>query len=175
MARLPVSIAFEAILLFGQFVRELWPDGFTPDGFQSPSRRFFYLDKLIVITAEETVWLFQSPSRRFFYLDHQHVAGPEDGKEFVSIAFEAILLFGPISTIATTAASACFNRLRGDSFIWTPGHHHGSGRSAGRVSIAFEAILLFGPIDSNGTLWLTSGVSIAFEAILLFGQGLRVR
>jgi len=93
-----------------------------PTRFQSPSRRFFYLDEDVVEIMGKLYRGFQSPSRRFFYLDVQFVPpvkGQPSVNEHVSIAFEAILLFGPTPPAARPATRACFNRLRGDSFIWT--------------------------------------------------------
>jgi len=63
-----VSIAFEAILLFGLTFSYGGPKATPPWG------------------------EFQSPSRRFFYLDTQF--GMKPSPPPVSIAFEAILLFG---------------------------------------------------------------------------------
>jgi len=61
-----VSIAFEAILLFGR----------------------------VVLRRLSGVKGFQSPSRRFFYLDMKFLMGCRYPMKEVSIAFEAILLFG---------------------------------------------------------------------------------
>ena len=106
-----------AILLFGHATTAFLLRN-AQDGFQSPSWRFFYLDNLF--------W-----ERRCCLL------------AYVSIAFMAILLFGRSSDQCLAKVDLSFNRLHGDSFIWTPDAppRHPSRQ---RVSIAFMAILLFG-------------------------------
>ena len=103
----------------------------------------------------------------------------------------AILLFGLLNFEAEYIVNLSFNRLHGDSFIWTFAVD-GEASLPDRVSIAFMAILLFGqdvvvPWDApvvgfnrlhgDSFIWTKVGmsnawdcrVSIAFMAILLFG------
>ncbi len=81
-----VSVALEAILLFGQ------------DG--------SYLD-----LAATNAMMFQSPLRRFFYLDVEASIVYPDGLIYVSVALEAILLFGRRgSSSVARAARTGFSR-----------------------------------------------------------------
>ena len=116
--------------------------------FQSPSWRFFYLDEIVRAPFDAQTG-FQSPSWRFFYLDVRFsgptsmsrrnrvsiafmailLFGPARDKilgdmyDLVSIAFMAILLFGPNWLFNRGNATQSFNRLHGDSFIWTEQPH----------------------------------------------------
>mgnify|MGYP000896399692 CR=1 FL=1 len=63
--------------------------------FQSPSWRFFYLDVELDTEKLPGRLTFQSPSWRFFYLDVWYDMRHEEVRFMVSIAFMAILLFGP--------------------------------------------------------------------------------
>ena len=118
----------------------------SPIRFQSPSGRFLYLDGDEPILEYKEILLdrgFQSPSGRFFYLDEDgNRAGK--GNLRVSIAFRAILLFRP--------------NLPQVDF----------GPETNTVSIAFRAILLFRRKDSIHRHPTDARVSIAFRAILLF-------
>ncbi len=115
--------------------------------------------------------MFQSPLRRFFYLDHAARDGGSSPEPPVSVALEAILLFGrdtrvqrpsPYSATVSVALEAIllFGRAR-ISFECPV--------DAGcPVSVALEAILLFGPFFAVEAHVRTI-VSVALEAILLFG------